>query len=234
MFSATGAFAYRIKIKGDNVISLGMQFGATYYQDRLDEAVGSDPTQTDRAFATNHNLWLPNIGAGIYAYGKRYYLGFSVPHLVPYSLDNKWEVATGAAVAHQYDQIMFTGGYVIGKDASIVKFRPSFMLNFQKGTNYEMPDIYLDLGLLFIDRLWVIAGVTTGSTTAGGTPEAFNVEGFVGIVQVKVTPQLGVGYSYHYSLRLGTYEGGTHEIMVNYLFWYNKKRFVTPRYVKYF
>lgn len=232
MFSATAAFAYRIKVKAENIISLGIQGGFTDYQNRLSEIVTSD--QQDQIFHTNQNIWLPNVGAGIYAYGKRYYIGFSVPHLVPFSLDSKWSVATGSTVAHQYNHMLLTAGYVFGKDASIVKFRPTFLVNFQKGPNYNMPDIYLNLGLLFIDRLWLIAGITTGSTTAGGQPQAFGVEGFMGCAEFKVTPQLGVGYAYHYTIKLAAYQYGTHEIMVNYLFWYNKKRFVTPRFVKYF
>jgi type IX secretion system PorP/SprF family membrane protein len=237
MFSATGAFAYRIRIKGDNIIALGMQAGVTYYQQRNNEATifDNNTNNYDPSFAVNQNLWLPNIGAGVYAYGKRYFVGFSVPHLVPFSLDNKWEVATGKAVAHQYNQYLVTAGYVFGSDASIVKFRPSFLLKEQAGPNYNMPDLSFNAGLLFIDRIWLIFGVNTGSTTALGTPQEFGVSGLVGIIQAKLTPQLGIGYSYEYSLtQLRAYETGTHEVMINYLFWYNKKRFVTPRYVKYF
>jgi type IX secretion system PorP/SprF family membrane protein len=237
-FSLSGAFAYRLKIKADNIISFGVQAGATYYQERLTEAV-TDPAlggnTYDKAFAVNQNLWLPNIGAGVYAYGKRYFVGFSVPHLIPFSLDGKWQLATGSVVAHQYNHILLSAGYVFGKDASIVKFRPSFLMKFQKGPNYNMPDFNLNLGLLFIDRIWLIAGVNTGSTTANGTPQAFGATGVLGIIQAKITPQLGIGYSYEYTLtKLNAYETGTHEVMINYLFWYNKKRFVTPRYVKYF
>jgi type IX secretion system PorP/SprF family membrane protein len=235
MFSASGAFAYRIRIKADNVISLGLQGGFTYYQQRNGEAATSEAGVYDQAFSVNSNLWLPNIGAGIYAYGKRYFIGFSVPHLVPFSLDNKWKVATGDVVAHQYNQFLLNAGYVFGKDASIVKFRPSFLLKYQQGPNYNMPNFSLNLGLLFIDRIWLIAGVNTGSTTASGTPQAFGATGIVGIIQAKLTPQLSLGYSYEYTLAaISAYETGTHEVMLSYLFWYNKKRFVTPRYVKYF
>ena len=240
MFSATGAFAYRIKVKGDNIIALGIQGGVTYYQSRLNEAVLADPnsisqTTYDPKFAVAQNLWLPNIGAGIYAYGKRYFIGFSAPHLVPFSLDNKWQVATGSAVAHQYNHFVVTMGYVFGKDASIVKFRPTILLKAQKGPNYNMPDITPTLGLLFIDRIWLIGGVNIGSTTASGQPQILGASGVYGVIQAKLTPQLGIGYSYEYTLtKLNSYETGTHEVMINYLFWYNKKRFVTPRYVKYF
>lgn len=248
MFSMTGAFAYRIKIKGDNIISLGIQGGFTNYQQRNNEASLVDPSTLtsstyDPAFSVKQNLWLPDVGAGIYAYGKRYYVGFSVPHMIPFSLDSKWSLATSTAVAHQYNQYLVTAGYVFGKDASIVKFRPTFLMKYQQGLRYDVPDFYFNAGLLFIDRIWLIAGVKTGGEANGvlannidaSNQKKFGVEGVVGMIQAKITPQLAIGYAYNYSLsHLATYETGTHEVMVSYQFWYNKKRFVTPRYVKYF
>jgi type IX secretion system PorP/SprF family membrane protein len=247
MFSMTGAFAYRIKIKGDNIIALGVQAGVTYYQQRNTEAITVDPTTLtsnyDPTFSVNQNLWLPNVGAGVYAYGKRYFAGFSVPHMIPFSLSNQWRIGTSTAVAHQYNQFLLTAGYVFGKDASIVKFRPSFLMKYQQGLRFDVPDFDFNAGLLFIDRIWVIAGVQTGGEAnkvlGGSTDPAnakkFGLEGVIGMVQAKITPQISVGYAYHYSLSgMRSYETGTHEVMVGYQFSYNKKRFVTPRFVKYF
>jgi type IX secretion system PorP/SprF family membrane protein len=240
-FSATAAFAYRIKIKGDNIIALGIQGGFTNYQLRNTQA---DLTATnsvfDQAFSVNQNLWLPNIGAGIYAYGKRYFIGFSVPHILPYSLSHQWKLETSSALSHQYNQYLVTAGYVFGKDASIVKFRPSVLVTNQSGLISNIPDFDFNAGLLFIDRIWLIGGVTTGSEANNilnplSNLKTFSVEGVIIMVQAKITPQLSVGYGYHYSISpLRAYETGTHEIMAGYQFGYNKKRFVTPRYVKYF
>ena len=247
MFSATGAFAYRIKIKGDNIIALGVQAGFTYYQQRNTEAITVDPntltSNYDPTFSVNQNLWLPNVGAGIYAYGKKYFIGLSVPHLVPFSLNHNWQVSTSTSVAHQYNQYLLTAGYVFGKEASIVKFRPSFLMKYQQGLRYNVPDFDFNAGLLFIDRIWLIVGLQTGgeannvlgSNTDPANAKKFGLEGVIGMIQAKITPQLSVGYAYHYSLSgIRAYETGTHEVMVGYQFWYNKKRFVTPRYVKYF
>ena len=247
MFSANGAFAYRIRIKGDNIIALGVQAGITYYQQRNTEAITVDPSTLtsnyDPAFSVNQNLWLPNVGAGVYAYGKKYFVGFSVPHVLPSSLDRNWKLGAGSSVAHQYSQFLLTAGYVFGKDVSIVKFRPSFLMKYQQGLRYNVPDFDFNAGLLFIDRIWVIAGVQTGGEAnriIGGvydpkTAKKFNLEGIIGMIQAKITPQISAGYAYHYSFSsLHTYETGTHEIMLGYQFSYNKKRFVTPRFVKYF
>ena len=245
-FSATGAFAYRIRVKANNIIALGIQAGATYYQQRNTEAVTFDPASTnyDPSFSINTNLLIPNVGAGVYAYGKKYFVRLSSPHLIPFSLQKAGKIATGSTVAHQYNNILLTAGYVFGKESNIVKFRPSFLMNYQKGTISSVPDFYLDLGLLFIDRIWLIGGIKTGALANDNVNttnvsdvklKAVNVEGIIGMVKAKVTPQLSVGYAYHYSFsQLHNYETGTHEIMVGYEFWYNKKRFVTPRFIKYF
>jgi type IX secretion system PorP/SprF family membrane protein len=240
MFSATGAFAYRIRLKGENKVAIGIQAGFTYYQARNSEAITNDVNNGsvyDPAFSVNHNLWLPNIGAGIYFSGKRYNIGFSVPHLLPSSLNNKWKIETSDAVAKQYNHYLLTAGYLFGKDAAIVKVKPSFLMKYQQGLRFNIPDFDFNLNLLFIDRIWVGAGVRTGGNGFDdkGVQKKFNVEGVIGMIEAKVTPQLRVGYAYHYSLTaLRSYEKGTHEIMLGYDFWYNKKRFVTPRYVKYF
>ena len=240
-FTTTAAFAYRISIKRDNVISLGIQAGFTNYQLRNTQAdLSVSNSVFDQVFSVNQNLWLPQVGAGIYAYGKRYFIGFSVPHFIPYSLDSKWKLQSSAAIAHQYKQYLLTAGYVFGRDASIVKFRPSFLMTSQTGLVSNIPDFDFNAGLLFIDRIWLIGGVTTGSEANSilnpdQSLKKFNLEGVIIMVQAKITPQLSVGYGYHYSISpLKAYETGTHEIMVGYQFWYDKKRFVTPRYVKYF
>ncbi len=241
-FNATGAFAYRIKLGKDNILAIGVQAGATYYQQRNTEAT-TPSTNYDYLFSVNTNLWLPNFGAGVYAYGKRYFAGFSMPHMLPFSLNQKWKINASDAVAHQYNYYLLTAGYVFGKDAAIVKVRPSFLMKYQKGLPYNVPNFDFNLGLLFIDRVWFIVGARTGGeafSVLGDTKQTakqkpFNLEGLVGMVQAKVTPQLSIGYSYQYSIsKLRSYETGTHEIMIGYEFWYNKKRFVTPRFVKYF
>ena len=245
VFSAMGAFAYRIKVgkKGD-IISLGVQAGFSHYAQRNTEAILKDQNVGDPTFSINQSLFLPNIGAGVYAYGKRYFVGFSVPHMIPWSLNNSITTQSGEAAAKQYNTFLLTGGYLFGKDAAIVKFRPSILMKYQQGLRFHVPDFDINMGFLFINRLWLIGGLRTGgeayntlgkTTDTKGTQTPFNVEGVIIMAQAKVTPQLSVGYAYHYSLSaLRSYETGTHEIMVGYDFSFNKKRFVTPRFVKYF
>jgi len=93
------------------------------------------------------------------------------------------------------------------------------------------------MALLLVHRLWVgMSFKTSGNAfTPAGKPEPFGPESLSGYVQVRVTPQLQIAYCYEGELtNLHNTNTGTHEIMLGYDFWYNKRRFVTSRYVTYF
>ena len=226
-FTVTPAFSYRLRIK-QSKLCFGVQASLAYYnQDNSSAttAIGGDPT-----YAGNAKLFVPNFGFGIYAYGKRYFVGISAPHLLPSGLKNKTEVVTGSNVdAKMYNAYVLTAGYVIGKDPAIVKFRPTILLKWQQGLPNNIPQIDISPSLLFIDRLWV------GLTYRTGGDYTYTGQALIPFVQLKVTPQLKLGYSYDAELSgLKHYTSGSHEIMIAYDFWYDKKRFVTPRFVKYF
>jgi type IX secretion system PorP/SprF family membrane protein len=233
-FSATGSFAYRINIQQKVKISIGMSATATYYQQRFAEAIPGELQAQgyyDQMFSSNRSLFLPNFGAGIYIYSKKWYVGFSVPHIVPLSLNKNFTTSTSEAVARQYNHYLLTGGYVFGRDISPVKVRPSFLMKYVKGVYKNIPDFDLSLGLLFVDRLWIggTYRLAAGLDNRKGTSA-------IGWLECKVTNQLRIGYGFEYALNdlryFATY--GTHDIMVGYEFNIKNKRFVSPRFVSYF
>ena len=228
VFSVTPSFAYRLRIKKSR-LCFGVQTSlAYYYQDNKATALADDVT--DNPFRINQSLFVPNFGFGIYAYGERYFIGASVPHLLPSRLrDGTGVIVNNEAIAKVYNYYLFTAGYVFGKDASIVKFRPSVLMKYQQGLPKNIPQFDIDLALLLFERVWIGGGYRSGGdqTSVGQSAIAF--------IQFKITPQLQIGYSYDAEISsLRHFTSGTHEIMIGYDFWYDKKRFVTPRYVKYF
>jgi type IX secretion system PorP/SprF family membrane protein len=231
-FNFTPSFAYRLKIKKSR-LCFGVQASfAYYYENNTAAALASQTTggPSDIAFAGTTRLFVPNFGFGIYAYGKRYFAGISVPHLLPTNLAGQLGIATSnALVSRMYNAYIATGGYVFGNDVSIVKFRPTVLIMYQQGLYKNIPMIDISPALLFIDRIWFgVTYRTGGNFTYGG-------QAIAPFLQVKITPQLQAGYSYDAELSaLNHFTSGTHEIMLGYDFSYNKKRFVTPRYIKYF
>ena len=224
----TPSFSYRLRIKQSR-LCFGVQASFAYYNQNNTNAELVQ-TGADAAYAGNQNLFVPNFGFGIYAYGKRYFVGLSAPHLLPSSLKDKTtEVIGNTPDAKMYNAYVLTAGYVIGKDPAIVKFRPTILLKYQQGLPHNIPQIDISPALLFIDRVWL------GVTYRTGGDYSYIGQAIIPFLQIKVTPQLEIGYSYDAELTaLKHYTSGTHELMIGYDFWYDKKRFVTPRYVKYF
>lgn len=231
--SFTGSFSYRIQVKKSK-ICLGIQASGTYYNQRNSEAI---PAQlqaqgyTDQMFAVDKNIFLPNVGAGVYVYGKKYYIGLSVPHLVPFKLDKGIGTSISNGIAHQYNHYLLTAGYVFGKETSKVKVRPSFLMKYVQGLDNHVPDFDLSLGLLLMDRFWLggTYRIASGYDNKKGTAA-------VAWMECKVTHGLRIGYGFDYALSgLNQFaKWGSHDIMIGYEFNTKNKRFASPRYVSYF
>lgn len=228
-FTVTPSFCYRLRFSNHTKLCFGIQGSFSYYYEnnaKAQTAIGSDP-----AYSYNSSLFVPNVGFGIYYYGDRFFAGISAPHLLPSELGAKVGVSsyTDTSVSHQYNQYVFTAGYVFGKDPAIVKFRPTILLKWQQGLPHNVPQIDISPAFLLVDRLWL------GVTYRSGGDVGYYGQAIIAFMQVRVTPQLQIGFAYDAEMtQLRHYTSGTYEVMVGYSFWYNKKRFVTPRYVKYF
>lgn len=232
-FTATGAFAFRIPVKKSK-IALGIQASGTYYAQRNAEAIPAElqaQGYSDAIYAVDRNVFIPNVGAGIYVYGKRYYVGLSAPHLIPMKLDKGVAASLSKGIARQYNHYLLTAGYVFGKNTSPVKVRPSFLMKYVQGLPKNIPDFDGSLALLFVDRFWL------GATyrVAAGTD---NRTGTAAIVwfEALITQRLRIGYGFDYALsglnKFARY--GSHDIMIGYEFNNKNKRYVSPRYVNYF
>lgn len=215
-----GNFAYRIPVgkKKDIKISLGISAGVTNLRNNLSSVETTDPY--DPKFAGNINLWMPNIGFGIYTYAPKWFVGISLPHLLSNSLEKNRKVwQTGVAAAHQYFQLFGTAGYAfdLGKK---VKFAPSVMMKYVP--KHAPIDFDFNANFIFIDRIWL-----------GASYRLSESYGFMGAFYI--TKQLRVGYAYDLIVNpISKFTGGTHEVMLGYDFDFDKKRIVNPRYVRFF
>ena len=131
LFSTYVSYAYRVKIGKKSKFSAGVQAGFTQYRANLTTADLPDPGLPDQTYSFDRNLFLPNFGFGIYFYGKNYYVGASVPHLINNSLNEKLHnAATNNDVARQYKHYLVTAGYVINVIKDKFKLKPSALMKF--------------------------------------------------------------------------------------------------------
>ena len=209
------AYAYRIPIGEEGALALGLQGSLANYRSTLtDLRTNGDPNQvpspTDNAQANNNvNLWLPNIGTGIYFNTKRFFLGGSILNLIENELT---ENPTGDPVTQRYRHYVATTGLVIGNK---VKLKPSVLLKYQQAAGAQAD---LNLSLLFKEKFWLGASFRTE-------------DAWVFIAQWQIAAPLRIGYAYDLSTNsLRSQINGSHEFMLGFDFNFRKKDVVSPRY----
>ncbi len=190
-------FAYVLKVSENSNLSLGIKAGVTLFNANFNNFVlQSGDVSTDLAFNDNINKAFPNIGAGAFYFGDRYYVGLSAPNLLTTThLENEDGVkSTGVQDIHFF----LTGGYVFDINSDF-KLKPATMLKGVKGAPLS---IDLTANVLMYDR--IEAGI------AYRIGDSFSV-----LANFKVTPQLRVGYAYDMTTsNLSNYNSGSHEIIL--------------------
>jgi type IX secretion system PorP/SprF family membrane protein len=207
-------FSYSYKIPVNNnprnpaTLAFGLQGGVSMYNAKYTQLEKFDPN--DPAFSTDIRDTRPNIGAGIY-YSSRYaYFGVSIPSMV----NNVFERGSDYETVYQNTPLIITGGYVFMINR-MLKLKPNFLF---KAVDNRPVEFDINANLLFDEVLWV--GLSYKSSRQIGL-----------LTQFQITDQIQFGYSYTISAgHIRTVELGSHEIMLNYRFWYNKKGIVSPRY----
>jgi type IX secretion system PorP/SprF family membrane protein len=186
-------------------------YNARYTELALHSNSSANPNPgTDNAFSQDIRESRPNIGAGVFYSRKNAYFGVSMPSMV----NNAFDRGEGFQTVHQSIPLIITGGYVFPIN-NLMKMKPNFLF---KTVDNRPIEFDLNVNILFDEVLW--AGLSYKSSKQG-----------VLMTQLQLTDQLQFGYSYTITLGpIRTVELGSHEVMLNYRFWFNKKGIVSPRY----
>ena len=204
----TGVFlnyAFRIHLK-KGILSLGLKGGVYMQSENLNNVITDQAD--DPVFAEGtEKVTVPNFGAGIFYYGEKFYTGFSIPGFLS---------ARAGEIYHDFTNynFMLTSGALFSLSENF-KFNPSLLLIYSLPTN-----IQLDLtgNLVFRDFLWI------------GGSWRMQDNSVIGLLQFQVTPQIGIGYSFDYSLGdLNKFNNGSHEVMLVWELRYKVKA-SNPRY----
>lgn len=232
-------YAYRIPIGTRLKLSFGVKGNYKLYQvSNVNFLESGDQVATQLNTFPNINTF--NFGAGVYLWNRndKFYVGFSVPHLLNNKLYHDQSVGDGNS-AQEYQHYFITAGLVAGKASSNFKFYPSFMMKFVK--NSPM-DLDVNANFLLYNRLWLGAGYRFGGNYYVDNEKVKVGKGsaVIGMIKVLVLDNLEIGYAYDYTTSdLGSYQSGSHEFLVNFKL--NRKnpsidglRITTPRYINYF
>lgn len=208
----TGAhadLAYRIRTGPESRLAFGLKGGVNLYQADLAGLATVDP---DAANASVRGEVMPNFGFGLWWHSARHYAGLSTPKL----LENEIDARTGSGIVTAVERrhYFLTAGYVLDLNRS-VKFKPSIMARMVQGAPLSVD---VNANFLFHERIWLGALYRVGN-------------GFGVLGQYQASDQFRVGYAFDLTTtRIGAYNAGTHEVMVNYDLRFFTGRASSPRY----
>jgi type IX secretion system PorP/SprF family membrane protein len=205
---ATG-YAYRIHFGEHTHLGLGMNIGLNQYSVKLSQVQTWQPG--DIAFSEgDFTRWHAIVGAGFYLHSDKWWLGGSVPNLIPNKIyDKYYEPLLSRGARHMF---VHTGAVLpLGNN---LKLRPSVLLRGAEGA---------PLGADFS-----LALIAKESFTLGASLRPSNA--FVLFTEIHLTRTLKLGYGYDIDLGpLNAFSGGAHELMLGMEWGGTKQNVETPR-----
>jgi len=194
--SAYVAYAYHLHFK-KSILALGVQGGADL--SKSDYQGIHTGTPNDPAFQGGAETKVfPNVGAGLYFYSPKIFIGASVPALLSYSSDATATNENSYQSVQSYNLLFLAGGLISFSES--FRFKPSVLLKY--GVDEPM-GFDINGNFIVADIFWLGASYRTVE------------ESIVGIVEVQLTQQLKLGYSYDYLMgNIGNFSSGSHEILL--------------------
>lgn len=213
--SVKADFAYRFQLTQKSKLALGLSAGANIFQANL-SSLQLDQ-QIDPVFESNiKNHATPNFGFGAYYSRERFYAGISAPNLLQNSYSEVSQENGNTLIAKEQRHYFFIMGTML-KITENLAFKPTTLI---KATSAAPIQADFTASFVIMERLLIGAMVRSGDAVGA-------------LVGLDITEQLHLGYSFDWSfgLKTGTYNQGSHEIVLRYDFlFFDKKQIHSPRY----
>ena len=213
--NTTGAVvssAYRIRMD-KATLSFGLQGGISNFRSNFTGVNYNESGVIDPAFTENVNALQFNFGTGVYYNSDKFFVGVSVPTLVPNRISKNTSAITNNP-SRQQMHLFITSGYVFDLNQDF-KFKPSFLVKAVKGAPIEGD---LNATIWIKEFLGIGAQYRTNADVSG-------------LLEIQVNQQIRFGYAYDHSVtKLRNFNSGSHEIMLRYEFGFEKDKVVSPRF----
>ena len=204
-WSAAVSYAYHKPLGVRTSLAAGLNVGVSRVSlDRSKIEWGNlDPNDPAIGYNTGSiSKVKPEIGAGLWLYSARYFLGASVLNIIP----GKAKFVTDKNYGETFTPNYFvTGGYKFGLSDDVTLL-PSVMFQYWQP---QLSAMHVNVKMQYQDFLWLGASYRYADL----------VGGYSGMIGVNISNTFNVSYAYEHasSSRLQTYTRGTHEIMLGFL-----------------
>lgn len=166
--------------------------------------------ETDPYFGKVYSETRPNMGAGIYYYSDRHYIGISSPRILEVRSKNIDTLLNTLNQRH-----FFISGGSVFKLNSVLKLQPSLLIKYTPNAPLTVD---VNTSLLMYDQLWL--GIMYRYHESMGVNLVYTIKN-----------SFSVGYVYDFPINgLRTYQTGSHEIFLRYDFKPKKSVYSSPRY----
>jgi len=207
-----GFYAYNVHLGGGK-LSMGAKGGVDFSNINYNDLKFPDGNPPDPLLINNSKYPpLPNFGVGFYYYTDKFFAGLSVPSILTYQSDelDESKVSPNFRMFKTY----FSAGVLL-RFTDAFKVKPSMLLRYSMS---EPLEVDLNANFIIADLVWIGGSYRIAEKAA------------VALLDLQVTPQLKIGYSYDYQLgHLTNYTSGTHEVSLRYEFEFSVSA-TSPRY----
>lgn len=185
--------SYSIRLNETANLSVGLKLGLRFFN--VDWAKGQFKNP-DQLLSQNINKILPTIGAGIYYYNEKSYLGLAVPN---FFRSEHYDRDVQSLAVEQYHYFLI-GGYVLRLNDTL-KFKPAFLSKIVQGAPLSLD---LSANFLFHERFTAGLGYRWGDSISA-------------LLGFQVNRKFHLGFAYDYTNSdLRGFNNGSYEIMMRY------------------
>ncbi|MEK6494203.1 type IX secretion system membrane protein PorP/SprF [Myroides odoratimimus] len=201
--------AYAIDLNADYKLAFGLKATANLLSvdyTKLNIHNPTDPVSQENL----NNKFNPNIGAGVYLYSDKAYVGLSVPNFLTTDRYDDNDITTMRQKMHFY----LMGGYVFDVSENLL-FKPAALVKAVSGAPLQVD---LTANFLMYDKFTLGAAYRWDASVSA-------LAGF------QVNDNLFVGYSYDFeTTALQRYNSGSHEIFMRFELFNRRSTINAPRF----
>jgi type IX secretion system PorP/SprF family membrane protein len=200
--------SYTLLFGDESRLAFGLKAGGELLN--IDFTKLSQYNPGDVLLQNNVNRFSPNIGAGVYYYSDRTYIGISIPMLLNTAFYD--EVAVSSANRRQNYYITAGKVFDINND---IKFKPALVSKIVSGSPLQ-----LDVSANFLINEKFTAGLSYRMSAALSAMCGF-----------QVSDQLFIGYGYdRETTRLSNFNSGSHELFLKFDLFNSNQKIDTQRF----
>lgn len=201
--------SYTVNLNPDYKLAFGLKGTANLLDidyNKLNIHNPSDPVSQENI----KNKFKPNVGAGVYMYSDKAYVGMSVPNFITKQRYDDNDFSTKSQKASFY----LMGGYVFDLSRNLL-FKPAALIKTVSGAPLQVD---ITANFLLYDKLTLGTSYRWDSSLSG-------------LVGFQVNENLFIGYTYDSDTsRLNNYNSGSHEIFLRFELFNHRKLILAPRF----